>query len=134
MLKKIVALGGFVLLAVLSLNLPNNSVTPAYAIFNGGTLPTQSLGYQQFTSLGSAINLSTSTPAVGSTGIPAGAWYAVITIEGAGIRWRDDGTSATASVGMPQSLGQTFVYTGSFSKMTIIQQSASATINVSYYR
>ena len=82
------------------------------------------LGYVQQTSLGSAVNLSS---------IPARATMCVITVEGNGIRWRDDGSDPTASVGMPVSNGQTFSYTGNMNALRIIQQAASATINVTYY-
>lgn len=91
----------------------------------GFTNPFQKpLGYQQYTSLSSATNLS---------GYPAGATSAIIYVEGAAIRWRDDGTAPTTTVGMPVSSGQDFQYTGDFSKIQFIQQTASATINVSYY-
>lgn len=82
------------------------------------------LGYQQYTSLGSATSLSS---------IPAGATYAVITVEGAGIRWRDDGVAPTASIGMPVASGSSFSYEGSLGTIQFIQQIASATINITYF-
>lgn len=80
--------------------------------------------YQQYTNLSAAIALSS---------IPAKATMCVISVEGAPIRWRDDGTNPTASVGMPVANGATLTYTGNMSAIAFIQQSASATINVSYY-
>jgi hypothetical protein len=84
---------------------------------------TRPLGYQQYTSLSAATGLSP---------IPAGTIYIVVTVESAGIRWRDDGTNPTASVGMPVSSGASFSYTANFAAIKFIQQSASATIDVYY--
>jgi len=64
---------------------------------------------------------------------PAGATMAIIAVEGNAIRWRDDGTNATASVGMPVAVGQTLSYTGTFSAFTFIPQTGSATVDISYY-
>lgn len=127
--KRVAWIGGFVCLIGLISLVQNDSkfpigTHPAQAIANGG-IPTQSAGYQQYTSL------SSSTP---FSSVPSGAWYAVITVESAGIRWRDDGTAPTASVGMPVAAGSTFYYTGSFAKFAIIQQTSGAIINVSWYR
>src|SRR5580704_15912761 len=84
-----------------------------------------SLGYQQITNLSSAV---------GFTSVPSGTNYAVITVETAGIRWRDDGTAPTASVGMPVSSGQSFSYTTSFSKFQAIQQTSGAILDVYFCR
>lgn len=82
------------------------------------------LSYQQITSLSASTALT----------VPAQATMALISVEGAAIRYRDDGTAPTASVGMPVAVGQAFQYTGTLSAIRIIQQSASATINVIYYK
>lgn len=81
------------------------------------------LGYQQITSLSSAAGL---TP-------PQGATLALIVPETQAIRWRDDGTDPTASVGMPVAAGSYLSYDGDLNRIKFIQQSASAKINVSYY-
>ena len=81
------------------------------------------LGYQQITSLSSAASL---TP-------PQGATLALIVPETQAIRWRDDGTDPTASVGMPVAAGSYLSYDGDLNRIKFIQQSASAKINVSYY-
>jgi hypothetical protein len=49
------------------------------------------------------------------------------------VRWRDDGTDPTASVGMPLATGVSLSYDGDLKAVRFIQQSASAIINVSYY-
>jgi hypothetical protein len=53
--------------------------------------------------------------------------------ETVGVRWRDDGTDPTASVGMPLAAGVPFAYDGDLTRIRFIQQSASAVLNVSYY-
>jgi hypothetical protein len=60
------------------------------------------LGYQQITSLSSATALT----------VPTGATVAVIIPETQAIRWRDDGTNPTASVGMPLASGQPMTLKG----------------------
>jgi hypothetical protein len=81
------------------------------------------LGYQQITSLASAANL---TP-------PAGATAALITVETASVRWRDDGTAPTTSLGMLLTAGQSFTYYGNLSAIQFIAVSGSPTVNVAYY-
>jgi hypothetical protein len=81
------------------------------------------LGYQQITSLNSAAGL---TP-------PQGATLALIVPETQNVRWRDDGTNPTASVGMPVFVGASLSYDGDFNKIKFIEETASAKLNVSYY-
>lgn len=104
-------------------------VTPAAAADvrpNGPYAPT---GYCQLTLLGSAALLSTC-----SGGIPARSTIAEICVEAQGIRYRDDGTSPTASVGMPIASGVCFQYAGLLTALSIIQQTSGAILNVSFYR
>lgn len=82
------------------------------------------LGYQQYTSLSAATGLSS---------IPQGATLALIVPETQSIRWRDDGTNPTSSVGMPIAAGSYLSYDGDLNRIKFIEQSASAKINVSYY-
>lgn len=81
------------------------------------------LGYQQITSLSAAAGLT----------IPQGTTMAVITPESQAVRWRDDGTNPTASVGMPIAAGAYFNYDGDLNRIKFIEQSASAKLNVAYY-
>ncbi len=94
------------------------------------------LGYQQFTSVStsSAVSLASGVPSTGSTGIPNGSTSVVIYVESAGIRWRDDGTAPTSSVGNPIAAGQAFVYSGALPKLQFIGQTGSPTVNVTYYQ
>lgn len=84
---------------------------------------TQCLGYQQITSLSAATALT----------VPSGATLALIVAETQAVRWRDDGVNPTASVGMPMATGVSLSYDGDLKAIRFIQQTASATLNVSYY-
>lgn len=92
---------------------------------------TSCMGYQQITSLSSAATLT--VPATDKNGLSAKPTLAVIVPETQAVRWRDDGTAPTSSVGMPLAVGQPLEYDGDLSKIQFIEQSASAKINVSYY-
>lgn len=81
------------------------------------------IGYQQITALGTAVSL---TP-------PTGADVAIIQAEGQPVRWRDDGTDPTTTVGMRLAAGADFLYTGSLSDMRLIGEALGAILNVSYY-
>lgn len=82
------------------------------------------LGYEQITGLNTVKGL---TP-------PDGATLVVLNVETKSIRWRDDGTSPTASVGMELFASDTFIYNGELTRIRFIEEAASAKINVSYYR
>lgn len=82
------------------------------------------LGYQQITSMDTAVGLT----------VPAGATSAVITAEAQAIRWRDDGTAPTATVGMPVAVNVPFNYSGPLANMKVISQTAGAKLNVAYYQ
>jgi hypothetical protein len=81
------------------------------------------LGYQQISTVSSSIGLT----------VPTGATLAVITPESQAVRWRDDGTAPTSSVGMPLPLFTVLSYDGDLQKIRFIEQAASAKLNISYY-
>lgn len=85
----------------------------------------QSKGFQQ---------LAVSTSAVALT-VPSGATRALITLEPTnGVRWRDDGTNPTASVGMPLVGGATWECEAVLDAVRFIRSGAAdATLNVAYY-
>jgi len=94
---------------------------------------TSCMGYQQI--VGAAASTGLTVPSVDPvTGLAAKPIQAVIICEGAGIRWRDDGTAPTASVGMPIAVGTVFVYDGDLNRLRMIQQAATSTINIGYYK
>ena len=92
---------------------------------------TSNLGYQQITDLSSAVSLT--VPTVDVAGNKQQPTRAFIVAEGNDIRWRDDGTAPTASVGMILIRNNVLSYDGDLSKIQFIQTGASAKLNVSYY-
>ena len=84
---------------------------------------TQCLGHQQITSLSASTALT----------VPTGATMALIIAETQAVRWRDDGTAPTASVGMPLATGVSLSYDGDLKAIRFIEQTASAKLNVAYY-
>ena len=91
---------------------------------------TTCFGYQQLT-VDSAKNLT--VPLVSPEGLNAKPTFAVIVAEGAAVRWRDDNTAPTASIGMPLAIGVPLQYDGDLNKIKFIQQAGTGIINISYY-
>lgn len=84
-----------------------------------------SLGYEQIAlPVGSAV-------AFGN--VPEGARVALVRIEGAPARYRDDGTLPTATVGMPLDDGEALVYDARLADVKLTAQSPGAIANVTYY-
>ena len=84
----------------------------------------KALGYQQITSLAAATALT----------VPAGTSKALIQAETQAVRWRDDGTSPTASVGMNLAVGDMLEYdSAQLAIVKFIEVVASAKLNISYY-
>lgn len=82
------------------------------------------LGYQQITSLSSSTALT----------VPEGAEMALVQAESQNVRWRDDGTDPTATVGMLLMAGATLEYDAAqLSVVEFIEAAASAKLNISYY-
>jgi hypothetical protein len=50
------------------------------------------------------------------------------------VRWRDDGTAPSASVGMPIATAVALVYQGDLTTIQFIEQTSGAVLNVSFYR
>lgn len=100
-----------------------SSITETYDALRSvsGPIP---VGYQQITSVSTSTALT----------VPAGANVALIQAETQAVRWRDDGEDPTDSVGMALAANETLPYTGNLGAIRLIQQSAGAKLNVSYYR
>ena len=81
------------------------------------------VGYQQITSLSAATALT----------VPAGARSAVIIAQTQAVRWRDDGTNPSATVGMPLPVNTMLEYSGDLAAIKFFEQTASAALNISYY-
>lgn len=80
-------------------------------------------GYAQLTGMAAATGLT----------LPDRTVLTLIQAEAQSIRWRDDGTNPTASVGMILEAGQTLVYNGEPSRIKLIQMVAGAIANVTFY-
>ncbi len=81
------------------------------------------LGYQQISVLTGAVGLT----------VPTGARCAIIVAEAQAVRWRDDGTNPTATVGMSLAVGTILEYAGDLSAIKFIEATASAKLNIAYY-
>ena len=92
---------------------------------------TTCMGYQQITSLSSATKLT--VPQTTPNGLNAKPVFALIIAESQGVRWRDDKTAPTATVGMPLAVGIPLQYDGDLTNIQFIEQTASAKLNISYY-
>ena len=86
------------------------------------------LGYCQL-SVSTAVKLSTC-----SSGVPAGSVVAYIIPETAAVRYREDGTNPTTTVGVPVAVGQQLIYSGNLNVVTFVAQSGTSTLNVAFYR
>lgn len=87
---------------------------------------TNNIGFQQITDLSTAVGLTIPTQPYFPTRV-------FIVAEGNDIRWRDDGTAPTASVGMILIRNNVLSYDGDLKKIKFIQSGAGAKLNVSYY-
>ena len=66
--------------------------------------------------------------------VPAGAKRALFKVSVQPVRWRDDGTNPTTSVGMLIGTADPFfMYTGDLAKVKLIQTAATATVDICYY-
>lgn len=92
---------------------------------------TNCMGYQQLATLTSAIGLTVPvTDKTGSVGTPK---LAMIQCTGKDVRWTDDGTTPTATLGMVLVVGDSLMYDGDLRRIKFIETSATAVLNVSYY-
>lgn len=89
-----------------------------------GNRSLEPLGHQQITTLTAATALT----------IPEGARCAIISAQTQAVRWRDDGTSPTAAIGIPLAAGADFFYVGKLAKLKFIEQVVGGVLNVAYYR
>ena len=92
--------------------------------------------YAQITGLTSAVALSASFPP--GTGTIGGKTYtnvnvALIVAQDQDVRWRDDGTDPSATVGMLLKKDTPFWYKGDMNKIKFFQTTATAILNVTFY-
>ena len=96
----------------------------------GSGIKTIPIGYVQIAALGSGA---------GGSGLPLSsvsgtATICLITCEGSGIRWRDDGVAPTQSIGFPLNSGDSLLYGGTLTAFLMIPQSGAPTVDISFYR
>ncbi len=84
------------------------------------------LGYQQITSLSAATALTV------PTGSP-NARIALIQAEAQSVRWRDDGTDPSATVGTIITANSILLYDGDLSAIKFFEAAGGGILNVSYY-
>lgn len=83
------------------------------------------LGFQNIADLSSAVGLT----------VPVGSTFALITVSGQAVRFRDDGTDPTDSVGVVMPVdARPLEYSGNLNAIKFIETAASATLDVLYYR
>ena len=91
----------------------------------------KSVGYYQATSLATAKDLATATGAA----VPDSADHVTVQAEVQPIRWRDDGTAPTASVGNLIAVGTTVTFRrGQFANLKLIETTTSAKANIDYFK
>lgn len=83
----------------------------------------RALGYTQ-------ILAATST----QLAIPLGCTLILVTPEAQAVRWRDDGTPPTATVGYPLAVGVELQYSANqMASLRFIEQALSTKLNVTFY-
>lgn len=90
-----------------------------------GTRQLYALGYQQ---IALAVGTVTQAPIA-----PPGTIVALLKVEGAPVRYRDDGADPTQSVGMPLTVGESLVYDAVMLDMRLTAQQPGAIVNIAYY-
>ncbi len=81
------------------------------------------LGYQQITDVSGSTGLT----------VPAGSRLALVSCENQNVRWRDDGTAPTSTVGMLLSSGSELSYSANLERINFIEIAGGAELNISYY-
>jgi hypothetical protein len=100
---------------------PSDALTQSVSLAPNSDTP---LGYQRLAALGTAQSLT----------VPTGALWAIIRVEAEDVRWRDDGTAPSSTIGMPLAAGETMVYRAALAAIQFIQQTSGAILNVVYYK
>lgn len=123
---------GLVLLA-LAAAVATPSATPAqtnFALCPGLSSPLVSTGHAQWTVSNTALYLGGgATPS-----FPAKTRLAIVSVQTDAIRYRDDGTAPTASVGTPSAANTVvIVCANQLGRWQAIRQTNDATLDVDYY-
>ena len=99
----------------------------------------QPMGFEQLTGINAATALASPAGSLWSAtaGVPGTkARLAIFCVEGANVRWRDDGTAPTTSVGMRILKDTDMLYVGDLKAIRFIDEAGggAAKVNVSYYK
>lgn len=86
------------------------------------------LGFCPLSVSGTAVAISTC-----SGGVPPKTTWVAISVEAQAVRWRDDGTNPTATVGMPENAGNRLYYSGNVFNLSFIAQTGTAALDISFY-
>ena len=89
----------------------------------GHGISPHALGYQQITDLSISVGLT----------IPAGSVRALVQCQTQAVRWRDDDTDPTSTVGMRMVPGEILDYDGDLPRIEFIEETSGAVLNISYY-
>jgi hypothetical protein len=85
------------------------------------------VGYEQLAVSSTSVSLT----------VPALARRALVQVQGASVRWRDDGTDPTAAIGMllytDGTIPNEFLYEGDLDEIEFIRVSTDAVLNISYF-
>lgn len=96
------------------------------------------LGYAQSAAVDASTLISSLTFTIpggaATAGIPPGTQLLIIQPQTQAIRWRDDGTAPSATVGQPLAVAAELRYdAGSMPALRVISQTAGAIVNVTAY-
>lgn len=89
-------------------------------------------GFQQVAAASTVTPFSLTVPLAPTTS-PTPPTYAIIQAEAQALRWRDDGTDPTTTIGMTIPAGGELRYDGDLKKIRLVNAVAGSIANVSYY-
>lgn len=100
-----------------------------------GFVAGKALGHAQSAAVDASTLISSLTfGSNAGAGIPVGTTDLLIQPQAQAIRWRDDGTAPTATVGYPLAVGAELRYNGqNLAALRVISQAAGAVVNVAAY-
>jgi hypothetical protein len=91
---------------------------------------TNCMGYQQ---ISPTTSTALTVPTTDKNGTKCQPTMVVLQCTAQNVRWRDDGTAPTSSVGMVLVVGDTLYYDGDLTKIRFIEAAGGAKLDVSYY-
>ena len=120
------ALCVLLILGALAIRPVQSQTTPVVSVCPGLTnRALVSKGYQQLSVSNTALSLT----------VPTGSLMAFAISEASPVRWRDDGTAPTTTVGVPQNASSTLILCGSgvLASFQVIAITGTTNFDLSYY-